>query len=100
MVLMLIYDYLTLSREDFVKSCERRKRHYYKHANTLTKVALPIFVAASISRSVVAVVEVLAAEELSTEIWINFFYAFIVCAFVGYYVIHMYPSDKVVQIIA
>ena len=57
--------------------------------------ALPVFVAATISRAIGAVIQIFAAEEINVEIGLSLIYALVFAQTIGYCVTYFIPVNAV-----
>ena len=68
-----------------------------KHIKALLAGALPVFVAATISRAVGSIIQILANEEIDVEIGLCFIYALLIAQIIGYCVTYFIPVDAVLN---
>ena len=83
MVLRTIYRTLFFSTEANIIYFARRQKHQNHHIRNLLDGALPVFVAASISRGIVSFISAIT-ESAVLEIILNVVYALVISQSIGY----------------
>ena len=86
------YRWLRYTEEENKRYYDLQARHSKYHWRSLFAGAFPVFVAATISQAVVAIIEAITEDEIS-QIWLNLAYSFGVAQMLGYWVIYTTPSS-------
>ena len=92
------YRSVFFSKEENIVYFEIKARHQRIHERNVLAGAFPVFVAATISRAVVAVIDALIQSE-DIEIVLSLIYALVIAQVIGYLVIYFVPTSSVSDIL-
>lgn len=92
-VLQYMYRSVRYTKEENAAYYKIRARHAAFHKKSLFAGAFPVFVAATISRAVLAIIDAIS-NQVDVQIGLNFVYALFIAQVLGYVVIFSIPSSS------